>query len=300
MLSDDRTSYGADRLPWLADDEVTAPVRYRGQPLLWILAVLMVGCTSYWFGSRAVSSSETVREYAQVQSPLTPLLAGQAPYETPRPQQASVSVGSGVAQLKPSADPSPREELPTAAAYAPPVKTSARESNLTSLQAPDHSTQVAVNLSELDQSLAALHHQAWSRAGTEKRAKLLVTQERFIKRLSNCRSIECRRNAYLNRMGEISAVMGGRWQPPNNDALASSSEGTLNLHLASLYNQSWSKADGPKRAVLLAGQDAFLGRLGVCQSGSCRTRVYLDRIRQVAEVMAIRQTASGTSTSAER
>ena len=59
----------------------------------------------------------------------------------------------------------------------------------------------------------------------------------------------------------------------------------LDRHVTLLYNQSLRYGDAAKRATLMRTRDHFLVRRGECRSDSCLRAAYLDRMREVTDIM---------------
>ena len=59
----------------------------------------------------------------------------------------------------------------------------------------------------------------------------------------------------------------------------------LDRQQALLYAQSWGRADAAKRAQLLSTRDRFVAERDSCRSDSCTSGAYLDRMREVSEIM---------------
>ncbi|MEO7365856.1 MAG: J domain-containing protein [Sphingomicrobium sp.] len=68
--------------------------------------------------------------------------------------------------------------------------------------------------------------------------------------------------------------------PTSNPDLAN-----LDRQQGLLYTQSWLRADAPKRARLQATRTRFLARRDGCRSGTCTRAAYLDRMREVGQIM---------------
>ena len=78
------------------------------------------------------------------------------------------------------------------------------------------------------------------------------------------------------------------------DAAADSDNGlaALERHVTLLYDQSWRYGDATKRAELLRTQSGFLARRDACASESCIRNAHVDRMREVAGIMAERPRTS--------
>lgn len=60
----------------------------------------------------------------------------------------------------------------------------------------------------------------------------------------------------------------------------------LDRHLAMLYGQTWGQGDAAKRKQLLGTRDGFLARRDACRSDGCIRNAYLERMREVGDIMA--------------
>ena len=60
----------------------------------------------------------------------------------------------------------------------------------------------------------------------------------------------------------------------------------LDRHLAVLYGQSWGQSDAAKRKQLLGTRDGFIARRDACRSDACIGKAYLERMREVGDIMA--------------
>jgi uncharacterized protein len=153
---------------------------------------------------------------------------------------------------------------------------------------PVAATPGAEDLARLNNALAQLYSQSWSRADQGKRALLLRTQDRFVARLRDCQSAACKRSAFLERMRQVSDISRRDWQTPQARYAADANLARLNAQLASLYSQSWSRAGAVQRTRLFLTQDAFAARLDDCASAACVNGAYVERMREVSEIMASR------------
>lgn len=59
----------------------------------------------------------------------------------------------------------------------------------------------------------------------------------------------------------------------------------LDRQQALLYSQSWGRADAAKRAQLLRTRERFVTQRDSCRSDSCTSSAYLERMREVSEIM---------------
>lgn len=60
----------------------------------------------------------------------------------------------------------------------------------------------------------------------------------------------------------------------------------LDRHLAVLYGQTWGQGDAAKRKQLLGTREGFLARRDACRSDGCIRNAYLERMREVGDIMA--------------
>lgn len=60
----------------------------------------------------------------------------------------------------------------------------------------------------------------------------------------------------------------------------------LDRHLAVLYGQTWGQGDAAKRKQLLGTRDGFLARRDACRSDQCISKAYVERMREVGDIMA--------------
>jgi hypothetical protein len=86
--------------------------------------------------------------------------------------------------------------------------------------------------------------------------------------------------------GWATCPLGTGWA----DRAVCSSEGLAALHRQHrlLYAQSWDKADEVRRALLLDSGERFRDRRDACRSETCLTSTYVERLREISDIMARR------------
>jgi hypothetical protein len=101
---------------------------------------------------------------------------------------------------KPLPAPPPALSRPKTRADPKPAKPPARTSS-------------AIDLAALDRHVTLLTDQSLRYGDSAKQSALLSTRSGFLARRQACRSDSCLRNAYLDRMQEVAAIMTDQPQP---------------------------------------------------------------------------------------
>jgi uncharacterized protein len=297
-MSSGSVALDMDRLPWLPDEEGPRRTggRRRGLLVSALAATALLAGVSYWLGIRdsvapgnlsggpqtsfsanRLDLAPTRERPAEAMVPLPP-----PPEAQPTDSQVATSAepASPTAKIDPPAQP--KAKLASAPAGAEP------QADCTDGQACGDAY-----LARLERQVDSLYRHSWTAVDAPTRGLLQRTHERFVARLDACRSEACRSRTHVARSVEIRDISTGQWKPQASASEIPENLAGLDRHLASLYSQSWGRADAAQRAKLVRTQQHFVDRRDACRSDSCKSAVFLDRMREVSDIMtAAREQAS--------